>query len=255
MFAGRVIDFNSDFKRLYSLLPLPGQYQPDYTGAWGKPRIPAFEELDQSIAHTDGCINARSATSFSSTYEIPLSNLYGVQSPPRHDFTIWSTYLHFDCPSIEVTTVEHIQSVGILLAQSPGQTMLMAVNPQNDSSSGVLTFASSIISSSNSYAVAKFAYAVCNFNQAFVDSQIHCDGPDYQVTNMRLSTIYPSLTAMKNDTLIADFVDASLDNAYVPTDHRALCLESRHRRGQLRLGSRHLSAIATNLYHASSILR
>jgi len=93
----------------------------------------------------------------------------------------------------------------------------MAVNPQNDSSSGVLTFASSIVSSSNSYADAKFAYAVCNFNQTFVDSQIHCDGPDYQATKLRLSTIHPGLTAMKYDTFSADFVGASLDNAYVPT--------------------------------------
>jgi hypothetical protein len=57
------------------------------------------------------------------------------KAPPKHmTFTIWSIYLHFDCPSIDATTMEHIQSVGMPLAQSPGPTVLMAVNPQNDSS-------------------------------------------------------------------------------------------------------------------------
>jgi hypothetical protein len=214
----------------------PAQGQPVYQDPWSRPKIPIIELLDESSADSDGWLDASTAmkvTDFSSNYGIPLQQPSLKEA--SYDFTLSSSYLHFDCsPFAQLYPYQFNKTDNLTKIADPNKgqyNTYLKIIPQDTNTTGQVIFASFITENINpqngTYNPDQqdlYAYSRCNFTQTFVDSQISCytlastgqntSSPDYDpgynaclVNGMKRTQPTPAKTDM------ADFTGAFMDTA------------------------------------------
>jgi hypothetical protein len=201
---------------------------------WNNPLIPIYEELDLDEIDKDGWVTLRQDTvngpQFSSLFGIPIVNTSNITNG-AWNFLIRSSYLYFDCPFLNSTTLDQLSNDTFFgdisnsttteslnsptLWASWSETLLMGMTPPAQSMPGTLTFLSGINDAEGNALGPKgtqtYAYSVCSFNQTFVDSNISVyydtwsGNLEYTVLAMRKVPLPPTNIG----DFMADFVGAS----------------------------------------------
>jgi hypothetical protein len=206
-----------------AFLPSTGQQSPS-SDPWNNPLIPIYEELDLDKIDKDGWVTLPeepvNGTQFSSLFGVPIVDTGNINNTNgAWNFMIRSSYLYFDCPFLNSTTLDQLgytsnsttsESLNsTTLWSSWFGTLLMGMTPPTESMPGTLTFLSGINDAEGNPLGPKgtqtYAYSVCSFNQTFVDSNISVQADffsgnlDYTVSAMRKAPLPP--------TNIGDFMD------------------------------------------------
>ena len=152
-----------------------------------------------------------SDTRWTSIYGVPIVPFMSTDpSTYNYNFTIQSAYLNFDCSFLNVTTMDVIHAANPNIVAGQSGTLFMAMSTaMNDTTPGQLAFASSIFSANQSIPYnSTFAYSVCSFKQAFVDSKLVSSDNTSIVTAMKLTSSPPPFTYSGFNTT-TNFVAAS----------------------------------------------
>jgi hypothetical protein len=221
---------------LFAAAFLPSTQQLLWSDPWNNPLIPIYEELDLDEIDKDGWVTVSPDTvngpQFSSLFGIPIVNTSNItDTVGSWNFQIRSSYLYFDCPFLNSTTLDQLSSDtsfgdylnsttteslnSTTLWQSLSETLLMGMTPPAQTMPGTLTFLSGINDADGNPLGPKgtqtYAYAVCSFNQTFVDSNISVNyipwsgNLEHMVSAMRKVSLPPTNIG----DFMADFVGAS----------------------------------------------
>jgi hypothetical protein len=196
------------------------QYQPAGSDPWGNALIPVYEDLNLSSNTTTQNFTIKDpvTTNYTSYYGIPLASTDFTEFDGEYGgtwkFTIRSSYLYLNCPSLQIETLDEIAQdleqydldLQFDLYNTTSGSLRMAMTaPTIDEPTGNITFVSSC-SKATSNGTATYAYSNCQMSQTFVDSDVTCSGYNCSVTSI---TKQPDIPPTSITDFIEEFMKAS----------------------------------------------
>jgi hypothetical protein len=173
------------------------QYQPYGSDPWGNPLIPVVEYLlEDPPSDPTTWLNVDLLTAtYVSYYGIPLADIseYDAAYSGTWNFTMQSSYLYLDCPSLRFETIdqitEELAELNIDIDELPstlGDSLTMSMTaPTPSAPTGNLTFISSCSAQKAPDGNATFAYTVCALSQTFVLSNVSCANTNCSVISVQ----------------------------------------------------------------------
>jgi hypothetical protein len=195
------------------------QFQPTGSDPWGNPLIPVYEYLinsPQSDPNAIIDIGRPETTYYSSYYGIPLATFVEDEGVfgGVWNFTMESSYLYLDCPSLRFETFDHIADelkqadVDIFnLWNTTGGSLTMNMSPPTaEKLTGNLTFISSCSAKKTANGTSTYAYANCSLSQTFVSSNVSCENTNCTVNSVKKR---PDMKPTKLSNFMPEFIKAS----------------------------------------------
>lgn len=198
------------------------QFQPNGSDPWGNPLVPVYEYLQDNplLGNTSLTTEVKDPlnTNYASYYGIPLAGLDefdGVYSG-TWNFTMDSSYLYLDCPSLLIQTEQQI--IDELAQYNPdisdltdfpstlsGSLRMSMTVPTPRDRTGNLTFISECSAAKTADGEGTYAFSVCSLSQTFVSSYVSCDNTNCTVirTQKYPSHVPTTMTAFESEFLKA----------------------------------------------------
>jgi hypothetical protein len=174
------------------------QFQPKGSDPWGNPLLPVYEYLqtDPLLVNTSLMteVNDPLTTDYASYYGIPLSGLdeFDADFTGTWNFTMESSYLYLDCPSLFIYTEQQI--LDDLTQYNPdisnltdfpstlsGSLRMNMTVPTPGDYTGNLTFISDCSAAKTEDGERTYAFSLCSLSQTFVSSYVSCDNTNCTV--------------------------------------------------------------------------
>lgn len=200
------------------------QFQPNGSDPWGNPLIPVYEYLQANLGLGNTSLETRVqdplTTDYASYYGIPLAGLdeFDGSYSGTWNFTMDSSYLYLDCPSLLIYTEQQI--VDELAQTNPdildlttdfpstlsGSLRMNMTVPTPRDRTGNLTFISECSAAKTPDGNDTLAFAVCSLSQTFVSAYVSCDNTNCTVISVQK---YPSRVPTTMAPFETEFLKAS----------------------------------------------
>jgi hypothetical protein len=204
----------------------PSQYQPNGSDPWGNALIPVYEFLQPKEPGENITVDPSSSTIWSSYYGNPLAAFNGTDADydGSWTFTMNSSYLFLNCPSLSLGTLNQTgQNLSQLSTTTSASLYMDMTVPTIPNPIGSVTFLSTCTGpEAPDFDDQIFAYSICNFTQTFVGSTVSCTNTDCAVTYIQNA---PSHDPAPMIDFIGEFLkssDVGLSNVFNSYDHYSI---------------------------------